>query len=850
MLSAKCPMPSAESSATERSFPAKGPFAFLFTCMLACLLPRTAWAVEVRLQVAETDKVARTPAIITTGVPFPRGQVKDVGRLAAAVAGKPVPAQFITTAPWDDGSVRWALMDVQVALPADGKVELVVSDGGGNPAPAAPVKITDTADAVAVSTGALQFTVSKKKGNLFESVKVDGKELITSAGKGLVVLKVDGSEALAGPPAEVKIEQAGPMRAIVCVKGKFPGVHNDLLGYTARISAFAGSRTVKVHVWLENGGAYGWTYGGAKDPAPEWFAFRGMAVDFGLGLGEKVTAKCEGAESTDGLKVLQTCRPFAPRADKRTPPRPYYTWDDFDYTITGKAAGGQPGKELKKGARTDGVVELRGETGTLTAAIRHFWQNYEKAVEQDGQSLRLWLWPTEGRWPRLRPDQREAELGQALGRADWTGAKLGAFYYLPGGVHKGHEFILDFSGRDARETAAELSAPLMAMATAEYYASTEAAPGLFAPPDARTGNAECDGKLGAWLRMTRSLADPENPAGLVKARQSSEAFNVGYSQDFSLWHGWMDFGDLSVPGHGQVSLHYDWLWVVTTGAMRTGDAGLLRLGCEMARHRIDIDQAWSDRDLPELGGLQHPDWNCPSYHCGSLRSVPGVGANWLAGLVGYYMLTGEPKALECCLRNAEGVRAGWRWVAKRRPYNGPQTDMADNAWSMSAYCAMHKLTGERKWLTDAVDLFNRHVAPKREELGPFLHDARHQIRQQDYIQEDMKYCYLLGALCELHHLTGDEKIFKLLQEGCEKVFPDTFFEAPVYLSDMYAYVGLKSAKAEYLKKAADLFAQGFSESKCPPVYLADSTTWSRAAVMTLRTGHVMQYATWKARNGK
>jgi hypothetical protein len=345
--------------------------------------------------------------------------------------------------------------------------------------------------------------------------------------------------------------------------------------------------------------------------------------------------------------------------------------------------------------------------------------------------------------------------------------------------------------------------------------------------------------------MTRSAADPESPAGLFKARQNSVESDVSYSTDSSYWFGWMDFGDLFVPGRGQVGLHYDWTWITLLSAMRTGDMNFVRLAATMARHRIDVDQLWSDGDPPEVRGLQRGDCNFPMLHCYRLYSPPKVDSNWLAGVVLWYMLSGEPKALECATRNAEGLKAAWAHIAKTRPYAGPQTDMAANAWSMSSYCAMYKLTGEKKWLDEALGLFRTNVTAKRKSLGPFLHDPAHQIQSQDYIQEDMKYCYALASFCELQHLTGDEDLMKLLAEGCQQDFPDSFFEAPLFLADLYAYVGHKTPNGEYLKKAAELFAQAFPECKCPPVFLPDNSVWSRTSAMMLRTGHLLQYAAWK-----
>jgi hypothetical protein len=810
----------------------------LVVAVLASLVfAGAARAVEVKLQVVETDQVARKPAAITTGVPFARGAVKEVSRLAVRVGGQSVPAQFIQTAPWNDGSVRWALMDVQTDVPASGPVELVVSDVGGNPAPAAPLKVQETPDAIAVSTGPLEFRVSAKKPGLFESFKVDGAERLTELGRGVVLYKAGGGDVI-GQPAEVAVEQAGPLRAVVRVRGRFPGVHNDLLTYTARLTAFAGRKFVKVHLWLENQGAMGYfttRNDAATSTTAAWFAFDGLAVELGLGLGGSPVARCEGVSSDAGLKVLQYCTQTHGQEKVQYKKAPFYTYDDLNYTIT---AGG---KELKRGARTDGVVELIGRSAPLTAAVRDFWENYEKAIEVDRALLRLWLWPTEGVWPRPRPNLHGNELYDKTLQA----LAQDGVYLIPGAVHKGHEFILDFSGRPAAETLAELRAPLVALAPAAYYATTEAAPGLFAPPEVRTGLKDCDAKLDAWLRMTRSAADPAAPTGIWAARLVPCESQVGYMSDSSYWFGWMDFGDLFIPGRGPVSLSYDWTYLMLLGALRTGDPNFVRLGSQMARHRIDIDQLWSDKDPPEINGLQRGDFNFPSFHCYRLYAPPRVGTNWLAGVVLHYLLTGEAKALECARRNADGLKTAWAWIDRTKPYAGPQGDMADNAWGIESYCAMHALTADKTWLDEALGLFNRHVVPKWKTYGPFLHDPDHQIQSQDYIQEDLKYCYSIASFCQLHHLTRDETVFKLLQEGTEKPFPDSFFEAPLYLSDLYAYVGMVTKKPALLKQAAESLSQAFPESKCPPVFLPGNTTWGRTSAMMLRTGHILQYANWK-----
>ena len=802
-------------------------------CAVAVLAAGSAAAVEVTLTVTNDVNTARKAGIVTSGIPFAKGAVRSAGKLSVSANGRAIPAQFITLAPWPDGSVRWALMDCQVDVPAGGKTELVVRDDGRNVAPATPVKVANTASAVTVSTGPLTFTVDKKQFNLFKSLEVAGKGLLTADGKGLVIYTADGKAVAAGPPGEVAVKQAVISSGVVCLKGKYPGLHNGLMGYTVRITAYAGRKLLKVHVWLENGGAHGYAPRG-KSWKPEWFAFDGMAVELGLGL-SRPRAACEGKAASGSFKVLQTIIP-----PKNVYDQPTYTFNKLQYHVTSSKT------VLKKGQITDGVVSVSGGGATLTVAIRHFWQQYEKAIELDGRTLKLWLWPTEGRYPRII---REHPC-PGYARAMMTALIKKDLYNMPGAIHKGHEMILDFSGRDPAETSAELSRPLFAIAPAAYCASTEAAPGLFAPPEIRTEDKECDAKLDAWMRMTRSVADPKSKSSIWFSRRDRKIKRALWSVGF--WYGWMDFGDFAIPGSAAVSLHYDWPWIMMANLMRTGDVNYLRLGTEMIRHRIDIDQQWSGRERPEYRGFQRPGYSYAHFHCARFtRGQPNVVTNWLAGVVLYYMMTGDPKTLECINRNSRAVLSGWDRIFKSRDYYMRRipSDMQAVARTIFTYCAMHGLTGDKVWLDRARKLFHSCVIPKWKNYGPHLHD-RKQIRSQDYTRDDIRYCYSIQAFCLLHHLTGDKKMFELLKAGCDKEFPENFFDAPLFLADLCGYVALKTGNTDYLDDAVEHWIEAFPESKCPPVYMPGNSQWSRRKAMFMRTGHLLQYAHWKLKRNR
>jgi hypothetical protein len=821
------------------------------TSALLCAAP--AAALEARLAAADDSGTARSGGTVSGGVPFAKGAVKDLAKLSVTVAGKKVPAQFREPARWDDGSVRWALLDCLADVPAGGKVQLVLRDDGGNPAPAAPARADVTDAAATVSTGPMEVRLERKTGNFISSVKVDGRELVTAKSGGLVLytagelktetpvdakgrkgrpvqVRAPGKAVPAAPPTEVKVEEAGPVKTVLLLRGAFPVEHKAPVTYTVRLTAWAGAKFLKARVWLENGGAHGFTRDEKKGSADnEWFAFDGLAAELDLDLGGEIGAACEGAGGKGKFKVYQYCRPAAHYS------KPAYGYANMEYAVTG-------GAEPKKGATTEGVTELSCGKTRAVAALRHFWENYEKAIELDGRTLKLWLWPVEGQWPRAF--EQHSAPGYATSHVEPL--RLLGVYNLPGSVHKSCELILDFSGRPAAESAAELSRPLFPAAEAEYAAATEAAPILFAPPGTRTGDADCDRKLAAWERMALTAVDPKGEAGIPGGRRAhackGNAFDDGY------WHGWMDFGDIPNPSGAYTSLGYGWLQIMCMNLLRTGKTDCLRLADEMARHRTEVDQQWSDREaIKSALGFQRPGYAFLQFHCGMFnRGFPGPAGTDLAGPVCYYLLTGDAKTREAIDRCAPRLGPGWEEIFKSQDYGVRQITghMGAVSGAIANYCAMHVLTGDKQWLELALGMFKRCVLAKAKGCGPHLHE-RQQIRSQDYTEDDIKYCYAIATLCQMHRLTGDAEVLKLIQAGCEAEFPENFFDAPLYLADLHAYAALVTGKAGYADDAVEHWIQASPESESPPVFLLDNSTWSREKAMHLRTGHLLQYYFWK-----
>jgi exo-rhamnogalacturonan lyase-like protein len=748
----------------------------------------------VELTVAESGGADRAKEPVTTGVPFAQGELKDVSKLTVIdAAGKPIPSHFRKTVPWPDGSVRWALMDCQVDVKAGGSVKLKVA-GGKRVAPPEPVKVDDGADAVKVSTGPLEFVVDKKKFNVFRSIKVDGKELITGSGPGLVLYMNGGKKAVAsGAPKEVKVEESNPMRAVVLVRGEYPGVHRNMMHYTVRITAYAGKKHLNLRVWLENSGKYGYV------GRAEWFGFDGQAVELGLGLGELKKATCEGAAAdAAGAKKFKVAQH-----------NPGNNWKSFKWAVT---AGG---KELKTGARTGGAVALEGAGGKLNVGVRYFWENYSKAIEVDGSSLKFWLWPQDGSWP---PTQ--GRWG-SRGSGDFKNYRKAGMYHIPGCVKKGHEIILDFSGRALKASEATLRSPLMAMAAPAYYSQTDAAPGWFAPGKLKTGDDAYDKAVANWDRQALDGVDRKSKSSIWSGRTG-----LNYSRVRN-WYGWMNFGDNGWGG-GMSSLHYDWTWIMLLNYMRHGDRGFFDMGVTMERHLAEVDHLWSDRNHPLQQKMARYEFANPFIHggLGDGRCKPNPSHNWVSGIVLYYMLTGDQMAYECAISNGVGVYKRKVARLKDKPTAGGQA--RESGWGILLYCSLYELTADKQYLDNALVLWNNNLKEKYKAKGC-------------YMDRGLQYYYCTQGLVELQKLSGDKDLMKMLEEGCKGDFSDRYKEWHVFLTNIYAYVGYKQNKPEYIEKAKKLFQAYRPRPQC----FNSSGAWDKESGKFIRNGHILQYVLWK-----
>ncbi len=596
----------------------------------------------IELRVKERAGVARSGEITTSGVPLPRDfnvySPDDISLFDAN--GSPVPCQKKVTARWggspDDASkpVKWVLLDFPASVGACGESAYFLRRTQARADPPAAVNVSDDGSAVTVNTGAAVFRMRRDSFDLFNSVELAGvgPVLVPSTQNGFVITAggTDFRSSLASP-ASIAIEEAGPLRAAVCVRGSHAATTGaTMLDYTARIHFYAGSAQARVLYTLENhnptqpdgtGQPQCWDIG-----CPGSASFSGLYLGLQPDVGASPTAVLATGEggngpfsSGTGLSLYQDSsgsdwwgvhRGHFPR------PQSYVSFRGW----TARAGG----SELARGNRAQAWLDLSGNGRGLAVGLRDFWQNHPKGIGSSGGEIRLSLFP----------------------------AEYGGDFWLRPGEHKTHEILLYFHGGGSgqaglAEVMAAMDSPLLALASPQWYADSGAL-GRMVP---RTG----DSRFSAYDRQNLAAFD---------ASIGTTGNSLLASIEENDFYGWCDFGDVPLDYEtpsGQMNLKYNFDFGMLLQFLRSGDYRWWELAGPACRHVTDEDilhyegaiDHWSDggyfgHSYHDEPGDSNPHRNYGAPHPDLYFAAPGC--------LLYYYLTGYGEARESALEVIENTR--------------------------------------------------------------------------------------------------------------------------------------------------------------------------------------------------
>jgi hypothetical protein len=648
--------------------------------------------------VVESRRASAAAQPVTVGLPFPRGALPDGARLALHDAdGRTVALQTEPLARWSDGSVKWLLLDFILPSVAAGRSHWLLQPAGsaqGRPA----LRIEEAEADVRIDTGRAVFSLSRASATLTRA-QVGGRDVLDAA---LARLRLnDAAGQAAGPRVErVEIEARGPVRATVRLQGAFAG--NVPCRFTARFDFFGGTTLVRVRLTVHNPNR-------ARHPGGLWdlgdpgsMLFRDLSLEFGVAGPARTYWQAEPGRPVEqaeriNFEIYQDSSGGANWQSRNHVNRDGLVPCAFrGYRVRG-------GEREQTGLRASPVVAVRGPDGSLAGAIPEFWQQFPKAIQVRGQTLRFQLFPHQ----------------------------FGDLHELQGGEQKTHSLWLHFD-RGSDEPLAALDwvhQPAAVRAAPEWYARSGAVP--FLPADRPAADERLDDYLVGVL---------EGPTSFFAKRERIDEY------------GWRNFGEVYAdheeaycPKPPPIVSHYNNQFDVVHGLLlqffRTGDRRWRELADPLARHVCDIDIYHTDQDKAAYnGGLfwftdHYLDaGTCTHRTYSRLNCKPGASYGggpdsqhaFATGLLHYFYLTGDPVARDAVLSLADwivhmddGRRVrllgllddGPTGLASRTAeltYHGPGRGCGN---SISVLLDGHALTGQRDYLAKAEELIRRSIHP-------------------------------------------------------------------------------------------------------------------------------------------
>lgn len=579
---------------------------------------------------------ARLTAGTTWGVPWPRGALSPDQTFALiADTGESVPVQSWPTGWWPDGSVKWTAHALSAAPARTGSYSLQT----GSPAsPASAITVDENPGRVRVDTGVITIEFPTHGENLVSSIR-RGDTVIAEAGRLVAsrqdVPDTDGADRVAhelftSKVSEVTVEQRGPVRAVVRVKGAHKKGKRTWLPFDVRFYLYAGSDGVRV--------VHSFVYDG--DESTDFI--NGMGLRFSVPLaaqlhdrhvrfaGEGAGVLGEAVRGITGLRrdpgaaarqaqIAGVATPDPATWDQRVTSRLHWipAWGDYSlsqltahgFEIRKRTSAGHSWIRVDGGRRARGLAYVGSPGGGLAFGMRNFWQLHPTELEISGAATdrataTIWMWSPKAGAMDLRfyhDGMGQDTYPKQLDALEITYEDYEPGFGSPYGTARTTE--MSFWALGATPSAQDFS----------DLADANAVPPLLVSSPEHNHSA---GIFGSWAPVDRS--------NLAKiAIEDKLAFmHAHYVQqvDQRSWYGFWDYGDVmhefdrdrhvwryDIGGYAwdNSELSTDmWLWY---HYLRTGDAAGFRFAEAMTRHtgEVDVYHLGKYRDLGTRHGIMH-----------------------------------------------------------------------------------------------------------------------------------------------------------------------------------------------------------------------------------------------------
>ncbi|MDY6833976.1 MAG: hypothetical protein SVY53_04155 [Chloroflexota bacterium] len=661
---------------------------------------------QVALSVKERSGIDRNDEPVTSGIPLSRdNNITNVDELCIKdSAGNLVPAQFRVLARYDgeptDTSrpIRVVLVDFAAQVSANSESLYYLEDKGAGTM-TGPDIASEDATHILLTTGAVTAKINKSTFNLFDQVyidsdgdgQVDDPVVLGNPGDGITVMHQGTEYTSNNTPAEIVIEENGPRRAVVKVKGYYKDSSGNLLypplgdtglSYTVRFEACKDQSYIKVDYALENENK-GWTRW-TTQPVHTIY-IDSVRLTTSLELSGTKTLLLDTYEDSFNSASYELLQDHVENGQEET--------NNFLYTIT------KDGLQVdSQSARYEGQVALSDDEKGLMIGTRWFWQNWPKGLEVTDNTINHYLWPD------MSYDHR-----------------------IIGGIYKTHELIYSFhdsSVSSFEREQATLKNRLLARPSGEWFAQTD----FFGPMAPAGVTSDYTFAAGEELQVALEVFD-----NMIRAKFDSDYIEVSYAPEtlFTLrekrpisnddgplnWYGWLWFGDTprGAGTYGYSAQHYAWDYVSLMHSLRFDDYNMFDIGEEFVSHKADIIIIHDpygldapDEDLLFHGAHRYEQDALLSFndeYSVSRQYIAGSSHFWIKGLILQYFLTGDERYKDVALQTGFHLTNYYLdWLGcDQQPVS--IVESRNQSRAVNGLVDIYKLTGEQTYLDAAYDIF-------------------------------------------------------------------------------------------------------------------------------------------------
>ncbi len=660
--------------------------------VLFFLFPHTVFAVftsHFDFTVKEQAGIARQQGHVLASIPFARKEgIYDAGNLR--VEGKE--AEFTVLSRYDGAPddtsrpIRTVLADFQDNFAAQQERQYQLT---WQPVRFFTDKGKETAlkenlakeypDYIEINTGIALFRISKKRGNLFDLVKVGDETVVQepqNSGMNVIVDKIRYSSEFSKPNS-CKIFRNGHFSAVIVVQGELkdagkttlkaqlPNMENSpvpdsAVEYAFYYTFFRDKSFVFVEQTLKNNGR-GWSRY-PNTPVEHLYldSWQTNLEITSIPSARNVLAKDYKDKYSFATYILE-------QQEK----------NDHGFEVKGydfSASLKRDGQKVKKWKRYDAYIAMEnGGKGVMTAE-KWFWQNYPNAWQLERNNLTsLFLPPRPANYSGFTPP-----AGISAPNLPDRYLDANQQYRMPGGMWKTHRTLYYFYNTDKpafREAVAELQAPLQIQFSPSYWGRTNFFGTLF-DAEFKTGytfeqGERLDDAISRWRNYARSIWDPQANSRYGKSFSTlreerrtpiwewrDEAGEKKYT--YPSWYGWLRFGGSPrALNFGFNNQHYDFSWQAYLVSCREQYYPAFKLYEELVEHLADVltlhdpsaGLSISQSDDILLHGAQRYEEDAlgDNYTSRTLNiNDPHYGNAhaWTKGVFLYYLLTGNPRYKE------------------------------------------------------------------------------------------------------------------------------------------------------------------------------------------------------------